>query len=242
MKILAIDIGNARIKAGIYYRGAILCAWTGPSTRAGAGRCLQAFAGRREIESVGIVSVVPSLTPLLVNGFKKLKKPVKVVRPSDSRDMRVTYRPVSQLGADRYANAVGAAARYGTPVIVVDGGTAVTVDAVVPGPRFVGGVILPGPELMGKALAQGTARLSEVPLMASPRLIGNSTVACIQSGVIHGLNGAVGYMVEHMKRELGRSTRVVVTGGGARWIRPVLKGAIYDAHLTLKAVFRLVFS
>lgn len=237
-----VDIGNARIKAGVYERGRILHRWSGPSTLIGVGQCVNKFKSMGTLQVVGMVSVVPALTVRLVRTMKAvLKRPVVVISPSNSREMRVIYRPVAHLGADRYVNAVGAAARYGTPVIVVDVGTAVTIDAVAPGPKFVGGVILPGPQLMQKGLKDGTARLPSVTLDGKKDVFGNSTSEAIRGGIVGVLVGGVEHMINRMKHRMGRKTKVVFTGGGSRWLmRHGRFEGKWDPDLTLKAVWWLV--
>jgi len=127
-------------------------------------------------------------------------------------------RPES-IGADRLANAVAAVARMGSPVVVVDSGTAVTFDVVSGAGDYVGGVIAPGLDLMIDYLAERTALLPRVELARPEAAVGRSTEQAMRSGAYHGYRGMVGEILARVCEELvpgaGGRVPVVATGGHA---------------------------
>jgi type III pantothenate kinase len=142
-----------------------------------------------------------------------------------------------EVGPDRVASAVAALARHGGPCIVVDFGTATTFDAVSAAGEYVGGVIAPGVEISMDALFDRAARLTKVDLVAPRTVIGKTTVACMQSGVVYGFAGLVDGIVTRMRTELGADAGTVATGGLAELIVPY--AATLEAHepdLTLEGL------
>ena len=117
------------------------------------------------------------------------------------------------MGADRIVNAVAGHHLYGGPLVIVDFGTAITFDAISAGGKYLGGAISPGMGIALEALIDKTARLPRVETAVPPSVIGKNTVHSIQSGIAYGYRGLVREIVDRMKTELGRETKVVATGG-----------------------------
>ena len=125
-------------------------------------------------------------------------------------------QPPEAVGADRLANAVAAYDELRATCLIVDAGTAATIDAVsAGGPAFLGGSILPGIGLAAHALAKGTALLPSLAVRELGPAIATSTTAAITSGVARGLAGAVDRLVSDMATELGGCEHVILTGGDA---------------------------
>lgn len=137
------------------------------------------------------------------------------------------------LGADRIAAAVGAyRIAPGRPMLVVDAGTAVTYDVVSREGVFVGGNIAPGLRLGLDALHRHTALLPDIqpPYSIDASLLGYDTESAMIHGVVYGIIGAI----ESMCRRLGGDTKVVLTGGVAPMLTPLLQvEAEYAPHLVL---------
>ena len=119
-----------------------------------------------------------------------------------------------QVGADRIANAIAARGTYGSPVIVVDFGTATNIDVVDQRGRYRGGAISPGLMLSANALFSRAARLASVPIEAPARTLGNSTESALQSGLVVGAAAQAEGLVARIRAELGAPDATVVGTGG----------------------------
>jgi type III pantothenate kinase len=146
------------------------------------------------------------------------------------------------VGADRIANAVAAHEMFsGEAVVVVDFGTAITLDVVSSNGDYLGGAIAPGMDIAAAALFQLTAQIGRVELAAPPAAVGKNTVMAVQSGIIYGTAGLVDGLVERVASELGGRVRVIATGGLAPRVVEHCKTVEHiDPVLTLKGL-RLIF-
>jgi len=226
--ILAVDIGNSAAKAAVVDGSSIL----------GSGRLDTSIASGEDLidglrvlvganedapSAVIAVSVVDRWTERLERAADELDLPLTVVAASHIPISTAMLRP-DQTGPDRLLAAWAAASIYGTPVIVVDLGTATTVDAVDADGFFLGGAIMPGLGLAADALAEGTTRLPRVDLEMPDDTIGGDTTAALQAGIVIGHVGAVRELAVrmHQRMDLGTAadvTKVIVTGGhsSAAW-------------------------
>ncbi len=142
-----------------------------------------------------------------------------VLEPGVRSGMPILYDSPKEVGADRIANAVGAFDLYGGPCVVVDMGTATTLDAVSEAGEYLGGAIAPGVAISLDALFDAAAALRRVELVAPRHVIGKSTVESIQSGALYGFAGQVDALCARFVKELGPSA-VVATGGLSELIAP----------------------
>ena len=250
--LLAIDVGNTHTVVGLFGGEELLDHWristVAERTEDELALMVQQFLGfhgfsfERDVTGVVISSVVPRVTAALrlmterYFGFHAL-----VLEPGTRTGMPILYDNPKEVGADRIANAVAAYALYGGPTIMVDFGTATTVDAVSEKGEYLGGAILPGVEISLDALFEHAAGLRKVELVEPRHLIGKSTMESIQSGAVHGFTGQVDYLVERMREELGGGGTVVATGGLAELIAPRSRTIEhFEPWLTLLGL-RLVF-
>lgn len=146
-----------------------------------------------------------------------------------------------RVGIDRLASAAaaGIVKPAGKGAIVVDCGTATTVDIVSPDGAFLGGAILPGPALMARALAEGTSRLPEVAALdhgPPPAMPGRSTQAAIAAGIGWGIRGAVARLVAEARKVAGDDAALILTGGSAGLVRDALPGAVELPDLVLAGI------
>jgi len=132
--------------------------------------------------------------------------------------VRILYDNPKQLGADRIIDAVAASKLYGTPVIIVDFGTATVFDAVNEQGDYLGGAIAPGIGIASEALFSRAAMLYRVQLERPPVAIGKNTIHAMQAGILFGYVGLVEGLVARFKAELGGNPKVVATGGLASLI------------------------
>lgn len=221
--ILAADIGNSSVKVGLMEEGRCVASArtpSGPDPRAAAEtlwRQLEAFRAAHGPASAAIVSsVVPDLTAPAEEVLAAMtgSAPLRLTHDTPL-PVRNGYARPREAGLDRLAGAVGGMVLCGAPVIVVDAGTAVTVDVVSGDAVFLGGAILPGAELWSHALHDHTAALPCVAPEAPERVIGTTTVENIQSGIVHGLAGAVDRLVELARAELRHAEAPALLTGGA---------------------------
>jgi type III pantothenate kinase len=151
----------------------------------------------------------------------------------------LAYREPQRFGIDRYLNLLAARDLYREPLIVIDAGTAVTVDALDAAGDHVGGIIFPGLGLLRQSLGAGTSLVTSDPAAAT-LLLGNTTESCVNGGSYHGLQGAVERIVRLMTQQLGGHVTIIVTGGDAEVIAPALQSnATLDPNLLLKGLGKL---
>jgi type III pantothenate kinase len=168
--------------------------------------------------------------------------PVLVLEPGVRTGIPIRYDNPRELGPDRLANAVAGKERYGAPCIIVDFGTSTNFDVVSAAGEFAGGVLAPGIEISMDALFQRAARLPKVPFAAPERVISQTTVQALQSGLVYGFAGQVDAIVDRIRDELGEpAAPVVATGGLAELIAPHSRTiTAVDPELTLHGL-RLVW-
>lgn len=174
------------------------------------------------VDGVAVSSGVPRVTAALREMVRRrLAAHLVVIEPGVRTGMPILIDNPKEVGADRIANAVGAFDLYGGPSIVVDLGTATTLDAVSARGEYLGGAIITGIEIGMEALVDKAAALRRVELVEAPRhVIGKGTVEAIQSGAVYGCVAQVDGMCRRFEDELGPST-VVATGGLSSLIVPL---------------------
>jgi type III pantothenate kinase len=183
-----------------------------------------------------------STVPALVREYELFAEqwahaPLLVVGPGAKTGMPIRYDDPREVGPDRIVNAVAALARYGAPCIVVDFGTSTNFDVVSQEGEYVGGVLAPGVEISMDALFARAARLFRVDFSEPPTVIGKTTGAALQSGLVYGFAGQVDAIVTRIRGELAEAAQAVATGGLADLIAPH-SGTIgcVDPDLTLQGL------
>jgi len=173
-----------------------------------------------DVTGVAVCSGVPRVTAALRElAARHLDLTPVVIGPGTRTGVPIRYENPREVGADRIANAVGALERFRPPLVVVDFGTATTLDAITAEGEYLGGAIVPGMEIALDALYGAAALLRRVELVEPRQVIGTSTEAAIQSGTLYGTAALVDGMVARMEAELGEPT-VVATGGLANLVAP----------------------
>jgi type III pantothenate kinase len=194
------------------------------------------------VDAIVVSSVVPDLNRVLARAGERFfgREPL-FVGPGVRTGVPILYENPHEVGADRIVNAVAAVARYGAPVVVLDFGTATTLDVVSARGEYLGGVIAPGLGISAEALFTRAARLSRVDLRRPARVIGRTTEESVQSGLFHGYAALVEGLIAKVLEELGAPAKVVATGG----LAPVFDRALasldaVDPDLTLHGL-RLIW-
>ncbi len=244
--ILVLDIGNTHIHIGLFTRGKLRASWdlSSDPRRTVDEYCLQLsgiLGDDIAIEGAILSSVVPRITNTLSEAVERTCHidPL-VLSARTSIGIRNGYLHPEEVGMDRLANAVGGYHLYGAPLLVLDYGTAITLDYLSapegkdPLPVYQGGIIMPGIQLAAEALARGTAKLPTIDVTQPTQLIGRTTVESIRSGLVNGYLGAVESLVHRAKREIGIDCRVIATGGDAERLRDLMPFIdAVEADLTL---------
>ena len=177
-----------------------------------------------EVEDCIISSVVPPVFNAVCTGVIKLTglNPM-VVGPGIKTGLNIQMDDPASVGSDRIVIAVAALLEYAPPLLLVDLGTATTIEVVDQGNTYLGGAIMPGVRVSAEALSSRAAQLPGIQLDRPRRLIGKNTVECMRSGIMYGAAAMLDGMIERMEEELGKSTTVVATGGMAQFVAPLCK-------------------
>jgi|GEM_PF-1153929 len=201
------------------------------------------YEGFRNEQGLTTTATVPTLVREWTRVAERAAHaPILVVGPGVRTGIPIRYDDPREVGPDRIVNAVAARARYGAPVIVVDFGTSTNFDVVSPEGEYVGGVLAPGIEISMEALFARAARLVTVDYAAPATVIGKTTVAGLQSGLVYGFAGQVDGIATRIRAELAApEAPVVATGGLAELVAPFSATiAEVDPFLTLEGL-RLVW-
>ncbi len=225
--LFVIDVGNTNTVVGIFDGDNLVEHWRLISKERTAdelGVYLLTLLSTTDISPSDIhgavlSSVVPPVDVAFLQGLRRyFGVDCLRVSPSINLGIRVAYGAPHEVGADRLVNAVAGVSRYGAPLVIVDFGTAITVDVVSSGGAYLGGAIAPGLVTSMEALFGRTAKLPKVGLDAPGTAIGKNTMESIKAGVIYGNAGLVDRLVETIRKDLGEECPVVATGGHAEAI------------------------
>jgi len=245
--LLAVDVGNTQTALCLYREEELVDHWRLATERSSTADELGVLlSGLLDFEGIDGICLA-STVPVLVREWEALAAkwahaPLLVVGPGVKTGITIRYDDPREVGPDRIVNSVAAKARYGAPVIVVDFGTSTNFDVVSPEGEYVGGVIAPGIEISMDALFARAARLVKVDYVVPPAVIGKTTVAGLQSGLVYGFAGQVDGIVGRIRGELGApAAPTVATGGLADLVAPHADTIErVDPYLTLEGL-RLVW-
>lgn len=244
---LAIDVGNTSISLGLFEGENLKHHWYFDTEKAQSARdlgdLLQNFLksvkeGPKGVKDVAISSVVPALTQNLSEVSRSVFdcKPLWVTHETAKIPLRVDTP--EEVGADRLCNAVAAWEKFKKPTIVVDFGTATTLDIITAKGEYGGGAIVPGIETANLSLASACAKLSKVKIQKPKRVVGRNTEECIQAGLYYGYIGMVDHLVRLSEEEEKVKMKVVATGGLANFIAKESKTIeAVEPHLTLEGIY-----
>src|SRR6186997_2381197 len=226
MALLAIDVGNTQTVFGLFEGAELREHWRVATERTRSGDELGALYGSfidlESVDGIALASTVPQLHRSYENFAKEyVKAELLEIGPGVRTGVPIRYDDPREVGPDRIANAVAAVERYGPPAIVVDFGTSTNFDVVSPAGEYVGGVLAPGIETSMDALFARAARLVRVEYVEPPSVVGKTTVAGLQSGLVYGFAGQVDGIVAAIRGELeAPDAPVVATGGLAELVAP----------------------
>ena len=239
--LLAIDIGNTCIDIGLL-AGDDLVFRHKCSTAPPADACLQRLLAALDASPVGVVigSVVAELGAAYAEACRGLSSgPVLQASSTWDWGLCIDYDDPARIGVDRLAAAAAAhrAAPAGQAAVVVDAGTALTVDAIDAEGTFRGGAIAPGLRLGLNALSAGTSFLPQVELAATTPLLGKNTPDGLRAGALHGSAALVEGLCARMAAALDSPVAVFLTGGDSPLLQPHIPAVhICDPDLVLRGL------
>ena len=248
--LLVIDIGNTNITIGcledekICFDARIATDRARTSDQYGVEikNMLEAFGVQlTDIHDCIISSVVPPVFNSVRTGVYKItgREPM-VVRPGLKTGLNICMDTPSQVGADRIVIAVAALTKYKAPLILIDMGTATTIEVVEPENRYVGGVIIPGVRISMDALTSRTAQLPGISLDKPGKVVAKNTVACMRSGIMYGTAAMLDGMIDLIGQELGHESTIIATGGLAQFVIPLCRHEILlEKDLLLRGLYTL---
>lgn len=219
--LLIVDVGNTQTVLGLWNNEKIIGRWRIGTTNISTEDELLVhvnhfldFSGFnfKNIDGICVASVVPQLNSTFRHFSEKyLRKSPLFVKTENVKWLEWRVKTPTEIGADRVANVIAARELFRRDVVVVDFGTAITLDILTN--VYEGGSILPGPRTAMKALFSSTAKLPFVDEKIPPSSVGKDTPTNIQSGVMLGTIIAIDGLISHYEAELSKKFKVVSTGG-----------------------------
>lgn len=243
--LLAIDIGNSRSHWGVFRDGHLAAAGDVPSRGPGLdfSRLLRETAAAERPLGVVACSVAPHAGEILRRQAEEAGLHCAFLDHRSVGSLRISYPRPAELGADRLANALGAFRHGEPPFLIIDMGTAVTLDAVTRANGYEGGAIAPGFALLSDYLVEKTALLPPLDLASIHRRtgIGRTTLEAMEVGCTKGFAGMIRELTATITDEIrsidGSDPALLVTGGSFTWVRESWIGRLpYHPHLTLEGL------
>lgn len=221
--LLACDIGNTNIVFGVFNRNKLIVQFR-VSTKINRtsdeyGVILMTLLkevniSKDEINKVIVASVVPPLNIHLKNCFRKyFKTKAMFINLSFNLGIENKYEHPHQVGLDRLVNSVAGYEKYKKALIIVDFGTATTLDVVSNNAEYLGGIIIPGIKISKEALADNASKLPKVNIQTPKKVVGKNTTNSIQSGLTYGYASMIDGLVIKISKEYNHEFKVIATGG-----------------------------
>lgn len=225
---LSLDVGNSQIFGGLFNGDNLLFSFRRITERIASSDELGIFFcnvirengfSPSDVDSVGYCSVVPDINHSLRNAaLRYFNRTPFSLQAGVKTGLKLLYKNTAEIGADRIADAIGAVARFPAKnLIIVDFGTATTVEAVTAAKEYLGGIIAPGLRTAMNSLEKDTARLPKVEIVKPDVTCGRSTIESIQAGLYWGHYGMLKEIIRRYRKECfaGKDSTVVATGGFA---------------------------
>lgn len=245
--IFVFDIGNTNMVLGVYDGDVLKYHWRIETNRNKTedeyGMLIKSLFDHVELKFADIDGIIiSSVVPPIMNALERMChkyfhiKPL-IVGPGMKTGLNIKYENPREVGADRIVNAIAAIHEYGSPLIIVDFGTATTYCYVNEHKQYMGGAIAPGIGISTEALYSRAAKLPRIEIARPDDIIGKNTVAAMQAGILFGYVGQVEGIVKRMKDQAKGNPTVIATGGLASLIaKESTIIDIVDPFLTLKGL------
>lgn len=228
---LCIDVGNTQLHGAVYHNGELVAQLRKESIHASRdeiGLFLVSVLRERGVDPkkvarIGISCVVPDEVHSLRNACRiYFEREPLFLEAGVKTKLKIKTRNPLEVGADRIANAIAVTEMYPeSNIVVVDFGTAITLDAVTANREYLGGSICAGLGLAMNALGSKTAKLPYVEITRPASALGRSTIEAIQGGIYYGYLGMIRDLVTRIRSEaFGDSNcRIIATGGFSQLYR-----------------------
>lgn len=235
---LVIDQGNTVCKLAVFDSGNLL--WRETKSEPAIPFLKEIMADYPEI-SAGILSSVGMFDPEIQAFLKKILKTFIILDATTPLPIVNNYSSKDTLGYDRIADAVGAFSLFpGNNVLIIDAGTAITIDLLTSKGEFYGGNISPGLDLRFKSLHNFTKKLPLVEKESVYPLLGRSTREAILAGVINGVTFEIEGYIDMLKSEF-IDLKIILTGGDIKYFDKKLKNSIFaNSNLNLTGLNRIL--
>ncbi|MCP1492189.1 type III pantothenate kinase [Peribacillus frigoritolerans] len=226
--IFVLDVGNTNTVLGVYDEDILKYHWRIETNRHKTedeyGMIIKSLLQHENLafdqfDGIIISSVVPPIMFALERMCKKYFgiKPL-IVGPGIKTGLNIKYENPREVGADRIVNAVAGIQEYGSPLIIVDFGTATTYCYINEDKQYMGGAIAPGINISTEALYSKAAKLPRIEISRPEGIIGKNTVSAMQAGILYGYVGQVEGIVNRIKAQSNLEPTVIATGGLATLI------------------------
>lgn len=240
--IIVIDIGNSHVDiSGIHQNKTLFTGEVDTNRDWGEGEYISALRPilqGKPCEGAIVSSVVPSVTQAVRGAAKELLGMEPMCLTEEAKTGLTLALPEKQkLGKDRLADAAWAAANFPLPAVTADLGTATTLNLILPGGVFAGGIICAGIQTSLNALAQHTDQLPALKVEHPQRLVGRNTQECMLSGAVRGAAAMVDGLVRDIEAELGTPVTLLLTGGGGKYVTEYMRHPhTFDPEMTRKGL------
>jgi type III pantothenate kinase len=240
--VAVFDIGNTNVHVGLYENQNLSRKLVFPSKPKLPVNKIKRIINSSKLEGVAIASVVPHLTTQFGSICKQYKIIPTIISATSECGLKFRYRDPATLGADRIATVVGALSRYDRDVIVIDAGTAITVDVATRGWHHLGGIICPGMHILSEEIYRETAQLPRARIRKPKNLIGRSTEECLQSGIFNGTMAMISGLVRDIRKQERRDFLCVATGGSGKVVSANVNDVDrYDDDLSIYGIMSIYY-
>lgn len=240
--IIVIDIGNSTaVLAGIEEDQVVFTGEVETNRSWGTEeytRLLQPILQGRQCRGAILSSVVPQITQAVLEAVENiLGVTPMLVGPETKTGLTMGVPFPEQVGRDRLVDAAWAAEHFPLPAVTADLGTATTLNLVLPGKVFAGGMICAGLQTCLNALHQRAAQLPQLEVRHPEHLVGKTTEECMLSGSVIGTAAMLDGLVTSIEEDLGTPVTLLLTGGGGKYVTGFLRHRhVFDPQMTRKGL------
>lgn len=223
--LLCLDVGNTHILGGVFDKDHLVARFRYATHLIGTADQFGIFLlsildanhiSPGEITATAVSSVVPGCDYTIKHTIALyIKSQYYMLEPGVKTGLNIRCKNPNEVGADRIANAIGATHAFPNKnLIIIDMGTATTLDAISKKRDYFGGAILPGMRLGMQSLHSNTAKLMEVDIEPPVAYVGKTTRECIQSGLYFGKLGALKELIHGTTQEIFSDEKPLIIGTG----------------------------